>query len=400
MNVLLKPAAGRAILACSSALLMLGVVASPAPAASAEQVVKSGNAPLIGGFSARALDENGKVTPKIYFDLKMKPGESFDGSILVTNAGSDFVRLRVDPVDGLTGETSGAVYANRTDPREETSRWIEPKKEALRLDADSSRRLGFHLHVPDDARPGDHVGAVAFQRIIQPKEGGQFSVRQVLRVAVAIQIRVEGPADARLELGTVGLKALPGTQIPAVVLQLKNTGELLCRPSVNVTLAQGGEGLGTVSRQLDTLLAGDTINYPLPWPRPLEAGTYDVTAATTGCGPEARTTATVQLKDDLRGTTSAPGPDGAVLEDEGSGIPWWAMLAAVLGALGLGFFFARRTGKKDEDPPADPVPAPSAAAPAAPVEDAAIERSARAAEPVAAGKAVAIEPEPGPRGGH
>ncbi|MBO9534534.1 MAG: DUF916 domain-containing protein [Solirubrobacteraceae bacterium] len=401
MFALPKPAAGhrrrravRAALAASLAFVATGVASPAALAASAEQAVKSGNAPLIGGFSARALDENGQVTPKTYFELKMKPGESFDGTILVTNAAEDFVRLRVDSVDGLTGETSGTVYANRTDPRKETSQWIEPKKAKLRMDADSQRQLGFHLHVPDDAAPGDHVGAIAFQRIIKPKEGAQFSVRQVLRVAVAIQIRVEGPADAKLELGAITLKALGGTQIPAVNLELKNTGQLLCRPALNVTLAQGGESLGTVNRQLDTILAGDTINYPLPWPKPLDPGTYDVTAATSGCGPEAKTTQSVKLEAALRGSTGAPGPDTAALSDNGGGIPWWAMLLAVLGALGVGFFFARRTGKKNDDPPAAAA-APVEPSPASPASPAA---EATPAEPVPAGQAVAIEPEKAPRG--
>jgi Bacterial protein of unknown function (DUF916) len=375
----------------AGALVALGGISSSAAAASASSVVKSGGAPLLGGFSARALGADGEVTPKTYFELEMEPGESFDGRILVTNAAGGFTRLRVDSVDGLTGQTSGTVYANRTDPREETSRWIRPAKEALRLDGRSSRSLAFHVHVPDDATPGDHVGAVAFQRILNPKKDGGFSVRQVLRVAVAVQIKVAGPAEARLELGAISLKALGGTQIPAVNVELKNTGALLCRPSLTVTLASDGEKRGTVNRQLDTILAGDTIDYPLPWPKPLQAGTYDVTAATTGCGQPAQTKATVELASALRGSTNSPGLDASMLEDEGSGTPWWAVALGVLGALGLGFFLARRTGRKDDQPAA-------AAAVAAASASAASESHGAPApdvpQPVA--KAVAIEPEPAP----
>ena len=110
----------------ASALLLAGVAVPAAQASTASSAVNTGNAPLIGGFSARALGENGEVTPKTYFELKLKAGESFDGEILVSNASKDFTRLRVDSVDGLTGQTSGTVYANRTDPRTETSRWIKP----------------------------------------------------------------------------------------------------------------------------------------------------------------------------------------------------------------------------------------------------------------------------------
>lgn len=369
--------------------------------ASASSTVNTGSAPQLGGFSARALGDDGQVTPQTYFELKLKPGESFDGKILVTNASKDFVRLKVDSVDGLTGQTSGTVYANRTDDRLETSRWIRPKKKALRLDGSSSRTLGFHLRVPDDARPGDHVGAVAFQRILNPKKESNFSVRQVLRVAVAVQIRVEGPASPRLEIGTLSLKALGGTQIPSVGVELKNTGQLLCRPALTVSLSRDGTGLGEVSKQLDTILAGDTIDFPLPWPKPLQAGKYEATAATTGCGEPAKVTATVELADTLRGTTGAPGPDVSMLDDDEGGLPWWALVLGIAAALGLGFLLARRTGRKDEDPAADQAPAPAsdAPAPATAAPDGSAEPTRAKAvepEPDQPRAAQAIEPEPDP----
>lgn len=373
-----------------AAVLAAAVSGQAAHAASASSTVNSGGAPQLGGFSARALDADGNVTPQTYFDLKLRAGESYDGEILVTNAAQDSVRLKVDSVDGLTGQTSGTVYANRTDDRLETSRWIRPKKKVLRLDSGGSRRLRFHLEVPDDARPGDHVGAVAFQRILKPKKEGDFSVRQVLRVAVAVQIRVEGPAEAQLEIGKLSLKPLGGTQIPSLGIELKNTGQLLCRPSLTVFLARGGEDQGKVTKQLDTILAGDTIDFPLPWPRPLDAGTYDATVQTNGCGAPAKVTASVELADTLRGTTGAPGPDTAALADDERGLPWWALVLAILAALGLGFFLARRTGRSEDDADltigaVSAEASPPASAPAA-----------EAATPPAAGGAVAVEPEPAP----
>ncbi len=57
---------------------LLAIVLSAAAAtptvhgASASSTVNSGGAPQLGGFSARALDENGQVTPQTYFELKLK----------------------------------------------------------------------------------------------------------------------------------------------------------------------------------------------------------------------------------------------------------------------------------------------------------------------------------------
>ncbi len=274
------------------------------------------------------------------------------------------------------------MYANRTDPRTETSQWITPKKHALRLKAKSSRTLTFHLQVPDDATPGDHVGAVAFQRILSPKKEGEFAVRQVLRVAVAVQIRVEGTASAKLELGGITISALGGTQIPSVNVELKNTGQLLCRPTLNVTLAKGDEGLGTMTvsstpsspatRSSTRCLAEAARRRHLrrhgrdEWLRPRRTDQGE----RRGAGRPAREPA-------------GAGPDTAALEDDKGGIPWWALVLAVGGALGLGFLLARRTGRNDE--PRVDAAAPAPAAPPAPA----------AVEPPPT-KAVAIEPEPDP----
>src|ERR1700749_1942775 len=50
---------------------------------------------------------------RAYFKHAAPPGQSFSDDVVVTNAASVPVTLRVYPVDGLTGQTSGAVYANR-----------------------------------------------------------------------------------------------------------------------------------------------------------------------------------------------------------------------------------------------------------------------------------------------
>lgn len=326
--------------------LMFMLLALLAPAATAQAADPS--SPTIGGFSARALGPDGDVSPETYFKATLKPGDTYSGRILVVSSAKEDVRLRLYSVDGLTGETSGTVYANLDDPREGVATWITPRKELLRLPGKKQKTVGFDLKVPDDARPGDHVGGLALQLAEQPKAEGQFAVTEVIRVAIAVHITVEGPASAQLKPTGMVLKALPGTQMPSVTVDLENSGQLLCRPKLTIELAQDGNVLGSVERQLDTILPGKTIPYPMAWPRALPAGKYSAKTVTEGCGPRGELASDLELATALRGTQAQPGTSIKPAE-ESKGIPWWALALAVVAALGGGFLIARRKPKSKDD---------------------------------------------------
>lgn len=306
-------------------------------------------APSIGGFSARAVDAKGELTPQTYFQQTLSPGDTFEGELLVTSSSNRAQALKVYSVDGLTGNTTGTVYANETDPRKGTSTWITPKKSTLHMLKKSDRLIGFTVHVPQDATPGDHVGAIALESKTKPKVSkGQFGVNEIIRVAVAVSIHVTGKSSAALSVSQLSIKALAGTQIPSIGMQIQNTGQLLCRPALAVVLSQGDTTLGTTNRQLDTILPTADIAYPMPWPKPLPAGNYHAKATLTGCGVPATTEADLVLKGTLAGSIKSPGPN-ALPAPKSSGVPIWAVVLAILAALVGGFFLARRKPRQKGD---------------------------------------------------
>lgn len=282
----------------------------------------------------------------------MPAGGAVTRDIEVTSSSSEPQTLLAYPVDGLTGTTTGVVFGNRRDPVRESGAWLRLSEGRFTLAPGARRRIRVAIAVPADAGAGDHVGGVVFQSAEQPKaSGGSFSVRQLVRVGIAAHVRVDGPLRRRIDVGDLQITPVSGTQVPAIVMGLRNTGNVLCKPRVRVALTRDGQPAGTDSRQLDTVLPGDEVPYPFPWQQPLEAGTYDVALRVTGCGPEVERTAALTLAESLTGTPENQGPREI---PKPGGIPVWTMgLVAFVGLLG-GFLLARRRPRREPEPQAPP----------------------------------------------
>lgn len=313
-------------------------------------------APSVDGIGARAVDATGKPIDSAYFVAERNAGSKFVGHIAVSNDGKRFARLYIDPVDAVTSTRGGTVFASRDVPKKDVGTWITPSKRLLRLDPGDTKIVSFEVRVPDDARPGDHVGGVTVQPLRTDTSGGQFTIKQVLRVAIATQIKVRGQTREELNPKVLRLEAIRGSEIPALYVTLANDGDLLCKPALTAVLRPEDSEVRaeTERRDVDTILARTSIDYPLYWPRGLKEGKYVATVRTSGCGAAKESTATVELNRDLSGTTppatTGPAPD---LDPEDDGIPTWvlitggALLALVL--LFLGWWLARRSARRERE---------------------------------------------------
>ena len=297
------------------------------------------SATSIGGFSVRPshFDANNPAT-RAYFIESVRRGQTIQDRVVVNNTGPTTIQLRVYPVDGLTGATSGAVYSDAADPLRKAGRWVTPGTNFLTVPPGKSTYIAFAVQVPAGTSPGDHLAGIAVQNAHPQRSPGRFSITEVVRTVVGILVEVPGSAHAQGALSAMRLAALPGTQVPSVIVTLGNTGLRLCKPALAVTLA-GAHGVEpTVTRQLDTVLPGDTIPYPMPWPRALQAGTYASSATVTGCGTPVSFRGLTRLGGGLTGTAANPNPVSLGGSRSGSAFSL-GMVAAVAGLgllLGLG----------------------------------------------------------------
>lgn len=311
------------------------------------------SAATIGGFGVRPAhsDPNNPAT-RAYFIIHARAGSEKREDVMVTNHNATPLVLQVDPVDGLTGVTSGVVYANRGVAVNRDGAWVTPALRRVTVPSHGSIDVGFVVRIPKVATRGDHVAGIAFEGLHPTKSGGSFSVTVVVRTVVGIEVEVSGHATRHLRLFSLALAPLPGTTVPSAVVTLEDDGHILCHPRLKVGIA-GQDGGTTVTQTLGTILPGDKIAFPFRWPGALGDGTYDVSAKATDCGPaEAiHTVAAYSLTTPATaGRSSSVGvAPTAPLASASSGWSWWLYVLVGLGGMLAGgvvvrFGLGRRRG--------------------------------------------------------
>jgi hypothetical protein len=303
-------------------------------------LVPAANAATIGGFGARPAHYNpANPATRAYFIRTVARGGSFTDQVIVSNTATKPVTLRVYPVDGLTGATSGVVYGNRQDRLQGAGQWVTPATTQMTVPASSQVTVGFTVKVPNSAGPGQHLAGLALEDIHSGKSSGRFSVTEVLRTVVGIEVVVPGASRSRISLQSFSIAPIQGTTYPSVVVGLTNAGTNLCKPALSVSL-HGPGGVQRASRRLDTVLPGDSIPYPFVWPHSLAAGSYTANITATGCGPKVTLHGQASLGAKLVRSTVPPGalrPSGG-----GSAVPWWPIALVGFGGIVVGALFGRR----------------------------------------------------------
>jgi hypothetical protein len=278
------------------------------------------------------VDPNDRAT-SAYFKRGLAPGGSFSDQVIVSNPSAVSVELVVSPVDGLTGPTTGSVYANRQDPPHKAGAWVIPATGQLKLDPHTEALVAFTVRVPSSVEPGDHLAGIAFENAHPQNAGGQFSITQVVRGVIGVLVQVTGPAQPfRLKVSGISIRSLPAaSQQAAVVVHLANEGQILGKPNLVVSLAGPGGYQHNTARQLDTVLPRDSVNYDLPWPEALASGTYRACAwqAVNGI-PEGRYCTDVNVGQSYSGPSRPSRSPSSP-----STLPLWVLLAAIVGG-GLG----------------------------------------------------------------
>ena len=215
--------------------------------------------------------------PSAYYTLALHPGATYTSCVNVRNGSSAIMPIVAYAADGLTSVASGAVYSNQGLPVHGVGAWTTIPEPRMTLAPMQQGTIAFTIHVPTTATPGDHLGAIVVGPVHGQTSSGGVHITVVDRLAIAVLVTVPGPATLSFALDNATIQPLATTQAASVVVTLGNTGQLLGKPNLTVTLRGPGSYDHSDSISLGTMLPGDTIPYPFRWAYGIPDGHYRIT---------------------------------------------------------------------------------------------------------------------------
>jgi hypothetical protein len=329
-----RPARGAA--GCVRALTAITIVA--VIALTATRAV--GSAATAGGIGlAPAHGDPSRPVTEAYFVLDVDPGQSRSDAVLVSNTAGVPTDVLVDAVDGITGVTSGAVYANRADPAHGAGAWITAALSSITIAAASRSTVAFTVRVPVGTAPGDHLAGLAFENAHPSTSRGRLAVTTVTRSVIGILVRIPGPSSFHLHIDRAQIQQQPGGSGQSVVVTLGNDGAALGKPALAVSVDGPSGYRRFFYRQLDTILPGDTIPYPVALPDNLAPGDYrlEVSGAEETLPSPVTLTSTVHFAFGVLGAEATRSP--TIVASPAArwvGVPVWVILSLLAATIAGG----------------------------------------------------------------
>lgn len=200
-----------------------------------------------------------------YYILNPDPGTTMSLGIRVTNNGIAAGSVSLYPVDATTGETSGVVFRLHGDLRTDVGAWITLHSSQLTLAAGQSTIVPFQLTIPQNTRPGQHMGGIVAEGTdIQtaPTKNKHFQVNIHHLFIMAVQVNLPGPTIEQLTAS--GIQAGGANNYQNLQLLLRNSGTVMLKGSGSLQVTDPhGSLLQNLPITLDTFLPDTTINYPV-----------------------------------------------------------------------------------------------------------------------------------------
>jgi hypothetical protein len=313
-----------------------GAHSASAAASAGQAAATSGAGPANASFGAGPASGE-KLDGRPYFAYDATPGGSIEDHIAIINFAAHSQTLNVYPVDAASGVNGSFTYPPRSTRPTQVGAWLTVgviRSGEVTVGPRTVEILPVYLHVPTNASPGDHAGAVivSLTALVKGKHGQLVKFEQ--RIATKVIIRVSGPLHPRLAIENMrasysGHLDPFASGVVTVTYTVRNTG--------NAILG------GTQQLSVHGLFGSTARASALPGVPPLlPGGSVTFTARVPGVPPEISVTATVRLSPaGLRGDVN-PGIHVASASVTLWAVPWLLVILLVIVLLVIVALFWRR----------------------------------------------------------
>lgn len=192
------------------------------------------------------------------------PGSVINDAVTLYNLGNVDLDFTVYATDAVNTDDGTVELLSKDEAPDGVGSWVYVGLDDVTLAAGRQATIPIQIVVPDDARPGDHIGAVlASSRTSGAGDEGVVALDR--RTATLIQLRVDGPVAAELAITELesdfdnSVSPLGGSM--TVSYMIENRGDVSVSGVSNVTVG-GPFGLAEQSLaplQFRTLLPGESI---------------------------------------------------------------------------------------------------------------------------------------------
>jgi hypothetical protein len=211
-----------------------------------------------------------------YFVAVERPGQTYTNSVRIRNLGKQTGTALLYAVDATTGQTSGAVYLDRSKPRRDVGAWVTLGTRSVTLAPGQSKIVSLAVRVPAGASAGDHLGGIVAENEALTSSSGKGALQIRIRHLTIAAMLVQVPGKARAGMQVTGVRAGGEHGYQYVYVLLENTGALATKPTGKLLISDAsGKQVASRDLALDTFLAGTAIDYPVLLPsQALSPGSY------------------------------------------------------------------------------------------------------------------------------
>jgi hypothetical protein len=200
----------------------------PAPGKTAGFLDSTPSFGLRAGLYGRTTLENQ------HFQYAVRPGAVVGDSVDVLNLSDQTHTFRLYGADLVQASDGGLAPTFPDDRQRDAGAWISMDSAAVTVPPHGQATVGFTTRVPEDAAPGDHLGAVVASSKTEQKPGAL-----AVESRVALMVRVRIPGVARLD-GTVGrLRISGGGGASRFTVVVHNSGNLLMTAAGRIEAKRG-----------------------------------------------------------------------------------------------------------------------------------------------------------------
>jgi hypothetical protein len=277
-------------------------------------------------------------SPLRYFKLNARAGSvARAGSLTVTNPTGRIVKVRLDPVNGLTDSMLGADYALAGKAGSGSTRWLDLGARRLTIPAHSSSSVAVAILVPGSAKPGEYLSGIAVQslqreQVARPAHG--MVIGETYRYVIGVEARLPGLRRPHIRFTGAHVVRWPASVV--FLLSASNDGNVILKNVYgNARITQGSRQVRSMTIPPGTFVSHTGIQIPLSTPRehPSAGTVYRVRARLVYSGGIAYLDTYVTFGRHAAYVQSQYTPRRG--RGAGGGVSWAALGAAIAGLLAL-----------------------------------------------------------------